>query len=63
MTIDELKRAMVEVSELCKKLTGCSECPFDTGKWYCTMQGLPNEWRVDELMEEQANEHQTAEHR
>lgn len=52
MTIDELKRALVEVSEICKKLTGCYECPFDTGKWYCTMQRLPKDWRVDELKED-----------
>lgn len=52
MTIDDLKRALVEVSEICKNLTGCIGCPFDSGKWYCPIQGLPNKWHVDELKED-----------
>ena len=52
MTIEELKRALVEVSEICKKLTGCDGCPFDTGKWYCPMQRLPKDWHVDDLKED-----------
>ena len=63
MTIDELKRALVEVSDLCGNLK-CSSCPLakrdDANVPYCPMHEtedgvdihLPSEWDVDDWKED-----------
>ena len=52
MDVADLKRALVEVSDICKKLTGCNGCPFDTGKWFCPIHELPNRWDIDDWKED-----------
>ena len=63
MTIEELKRALVEVSELCMNIK-CSSCPLakrdDANVAYCplceTEDGyeinMPDEWDVDDWKED-----------
>jgi hypothetical protein len=63
MTIDELKRALVEVSELCANVK-CSSCPLakrdDANVPYCTLienedgirHDYPREWEVDDWKED-----------
>ena len=64
MTIDELKRALVEVSELCMNIK-CSSCPLakrdDANVPYCPLiengDGIrfdyPDEWDVDDWEEQE----------
>lgn len=63
MTIEELKRALVEVSELCGKLK-CSSCPLAKRDYanvpYCPLieseDGIrfdyPDEWEIDDWKED-----------
>lgn len=65
MTIDELKRALVEVRELCAHTTKCVACPLHKNEKgstipYCPlyedMYGmavqLPNMWDIDDWKED-----------
>lgn len=62
MTIEDIKRALVEVSELCMN-NKCSSCPFakrdDANATYCPLTYLPSDWDVDDF-EEDSNDTETA---
>lgn len=58
MTIDELKRALVEVQNHCANylLPECCGCPFADPDGFCMMTGLPEYWEVDEWKEDEQDE-------
>lgn len=51
MTIDELKRALVEVKRICTQ-EHCHSCPFQTNAYKCKLRLLPIEWDIDDWMED-----------
>ena len=67
MTVEELKRALVEVSELCANIK-CSSCPIakrdDANVPYCPLTetedginiNMPDEWDVDDWREDAEDE-------
>ena len=51
-TIDDLKRAMVEVKKICQQRTQCDGCPFDRPcASTCPMNYLPCDWMIDDWKE------------
>lgn len=53
MTIDELKRALVEVRDICRSQTICGGCPFDDETSNsCPIMFRPDEWDVDDWKED-----------
>ena len=51
--IDELKRALVEVREMCLNRTFCDGCPFKNERInFCPIQNRPDEWDVDNFKED-----------
>lgn len=53
MTIDDLKRALVEVRDMCLNRTFCDGCPFeDERSNFCPIQNRPDEWGIDDFKEE-----------
>lgn len=60
MTIDELKRALVEVSKLCAGRANtliypCTGCPFNDGR--CRIDNDPEFWDVDDWKEDSSEVH------
>ena len=51
MTIDELKRALVEVKRICTQ-EHCYSCPFKISTNKCGLRLLPIEWDIDDWMED-----------
>ena len=64
MTIDELKRALVEVKKICREHESCSNCEFSLclnskfGVYSCKLAPsfddacIPDEWEIDDWKEE-----------
>lgn len=66
MTIEELKRALVEVRDICRSKLTCYDCPFSDRKrrkdvYYCPIKFVskeandiyfPEEWDVDDWKED-----------
>ena len=61
MTIEKLKRALVEVKRMCAERTFCDDCPFGedyTDRHICKLSPklyssmLPCKWDVDDWKEE-----------
>lgn len=54
MTIEELKRALVEVSTHCKNypLPECYGCPFADSDGFCNLTSHPAYWDVDDWEED-----------
>lgn len=49
MTTDELKKAVLEISEYCESNTECEECPFWDGVLGCRLQASwPQSWWLDD---------------
>lgn len=48
MTIDDLKRALMEVSVICKKHDDCDGCPFNAERRFaCPLKDFPERWKID----------------
>lgn len=57
MTIDEIKRALVEVRDICKHRTQCGGCPFDNEKSNsCPIMDRPDEWDIDDWKDDEEDE-------
>lgn len=58
MTIEELKRALVEIRDICKQHQYCIGCPFKRGGRDCFFDRragrafLPDEWQFDDWKED-----------
>ena len=52
MTIEEIKKAMQEVTRICKELKMCRNCPFHSVYYGCDFQGRPDGWLIEEGAEE-----------
>lgn len=52
-TIPDLKRALVEVKEICKSRKFCDNtCPFCNGHDFCLlMVNYPDAWDIDQIKE------------
>lgn len=49
MTIDELKRALVEVKKICNHTRNCKECPFyELPDFGCRLDIFPHSWFTSE---------------
>lgn len=51
MTIEAIKRALVEVKSICIH-EHCRSCPFQTNAYKCKLGGLPIDWDVDDWKED-----------
>lgn len=53
MTTDELKKAVLEISEYCESNPECEECPFWDGVLGCRLQASwPQSWWLDDWKED-----------
>ena len=54
MTIDELKRALVEVQKHCQNFpaVSCNGCPFADEDGYCNLTTNPDYWDIDDWKED-----------
>ena len=53
MTIDDLKRALVEVREICRQRAQCGGCQFDNEKSNsCPIMDRPDKWDIDDWKED-----------
>lgn len=48
MTIEEIKKAMQEVTRICKTEKMCRNCPFHSVYYGCDFQGRPDCWSIKE---------------
>ena len=64
MTIEELKRALLEVSMICGTTKRCSTCVFyNPSALECSLKGIPSRWwvhfldtkNVDVVLKEDSN--------
>ena len=58
MTIEEMKRAAVELSEFCRYRVRCTRCPFGVpepksmGLYRCRLSDEPADWDVEDWSDE-----------
>ena len=51
--IERLKRALLEVREICRNVTYCPECPFfDKEANICPLNYDTNSWHIDDWKED-----------
>lgn len=54
-TVDDLKMALLQVREICRRRTFCDGCPFDNEKSpFCLITNRPEEWNIDDWKEQNA---------
>lgn len=51
MAIEELKRAVIEISKMCEKCSDCDDCPFWDDALQCRLQASwPQTWWLEDWM-------------